>query len=53
MSAKESKSKAQKIVAHLKRELLIDLNISKDTIRNYELAARRLETILQDPTKVN
>lgn len=35
-------------VMQLKRELLIDLNLNKEFVRNYELAARRLEAIFMN-----
>ncbi|CDW84154.1 UNKNOWN [Stylonychia lemnae] len=42
----EDKLEFNKRVQQLKRELLIDLNLNKDLVRNYELAARRLENVL-------
>ena len=42
-------------VHSLKRELLIDIHLNKELVRNYELAARRLEGILMqklDPDKL-
>ena len=32
-------------VNFLKKELLLDINLNKDLVRNYELAARRLEAV--------
>lgn len=39
----------------LKRELLLDINLNKEFVRNYEIAARRLEVVLMqkiDPDKL-
>lgn len=46
----EEASKARRIIKQLKKELLIDLNLNKEFVRNYELAARRLETIFMTQT---
>lgn len=33
-------------IMHLKKELLNDITLNKEFVRNYEIAARRLESIL-------
>jgi hypothetical protein len=35
-------------VAMLKKELLLDLNLNKELVRSYELAARRLEGVFMN-----
>eukprot|EP00347_Sterkiella_histriomuscorum_P002075 403369571 len=44
----DDQSKAQALVKQLKRELLLDINLNKEFVRNYELAARRLENVFMN-----
>jgi len=44
------------LVRQLKRELLMDLDLNKEFVRSYEIAARRLEAIFKekvDPKKLD